>query len=102
MAAGEKRRNHDRWLYKAIQGIVLTFTSTAVGMTVYVFTNFATLTYVDAENSEQNDFYEERQKSMDQKLDFLVQNVGKSNDDIKRNRERLEEEIKRDRDRREP
>ena len=68
---------------------------------VYAFTNFASINYVDAENTEQDRMQVERQKSMDQKLDFLVQNVGKSNDDIKRNRERLEEEIKRDRDRRE-
>jgi len=98
----KKRRNNDKWLYKAIQGIVLTFTSTAVGMTVYVFTNFATLKYVDAENVEQNDLYEERQKSIDQKLDFLVQNVGETKTRIEENRKRLEEEIRRDRNRREP
>lgn len=98
----KKRRNNDRWIYKAIQGMVLTFTSTAVGMTVYLFTNFASINYVDAENSEQNELYEERQKSMDAKLDFLVENVGETKTRIEENRKRLEEEIKRDRDRREP
>lgn len=91
------RRNGDKLWVKIIKIVSL-----AVIVTVFAFTNFSTFKYVDAENQEQDKLWEERQKTIDQKLDFLVQNVGKSNEDIRENRKRLEEEIKRDRDRREP
>jgi len=81
--------------------MIFTLTPMAVGLTVWVFSNFASIQYVDAENEEQGKLWEERQKSIDSKLDFLVENVGNSNKQIETNRKRLEEEIRRDRDRRE-
>lgn len=96
----EKRRNSDRWWYKAIEGMVLGFITVSVGMTVYVFSNFARIKYVDAENNKQDQFLEERmkreeekQKNINMKLDFLVQNIGRNSEEIKENRRRLEEKI---------
>jgi len=96
-----KRRNGDRWWYKTAKIMIFTFTPMAVGMTVWLFSNFASIDYVDAENEEQSKLWQERQMSIDSKLDFLVENVGNSNKQIEINRRRLEEEIRRDRDRRE-
>lgn len=73
---------------------------------IYIFTNFPTFRYVDAENLKQDNLWferqkiqDERQKQIDIKLDFLVQNIGKNNEQIRKNRDLLEDEIKRDRDR---
>lgn len=95
------RRNGDRPLMKLMRWTIFSVTPMAVAVTVYFFTHFATVNYVDAENEEQGKNCDVRQQSIDQKLDFLVENVGNSNAEIKDNRRRLEEEIKRDRDRRE-
>lgn len=99
MAAAQKRRTGDQWWVRAVRVVVFTFTPMAVGMTVYVFSNFAKIDYVDAENRKQELLTTERLKNIQQSQEQIViilERVEKKVDD---NTTTIRAEIIRDRDR---
>jgi hypothetical protein len=92
-----RRRNGDKPLYRIFGATIWGLLTTSVIMTAYVFTNFATIDYVKAEDAQVRKEHRNDMELQNVKLDFIVQNIGKTDQQIIQNRDALEREIERNR-----